>query len=200
MATLFEPDARYILMKDAQGERSVSSIVSAFKKPFVGGNSARQIIILRGDLLGQIHPNLLQVRFGGPTHNYFMDRDPSTTLFVADEQIISPLLPEEYQLLRGIDSCFERFNVFVNGDWLEWGANLKVGDEVYVRLPAVNPAIAVWSRAVIRYKGSMKSLPGTCFGVEIDVSAPNLPPPRLLQGYNYFLSALISKFMLLLVK
>lgn len=167
MAAPCDTNDRYILMKDTQGERSVSSIVSAIKKPFGGGNSVRQIIVLRGELLGQIHPSQQQVRSDGLAHNYFVDRDPSTTLFVVDEQGISPLFLEEYQLLRGIDSCFDRFNVFVNGDWLEWGVKLNVGNQVYVRLPGPNASTADWSLAVIRYKGKVKSLHGTNFGVEI---------------------------------
>ena len=157
-------------MKDTPGERSVSSIVSAIKKPFLGGNSSRQIIVLRGELLGQIHPSQQQPRSDGLAHNYFVDKDPATTLFILDEQGVSPLFPEEYRLLIAIDPCFDRFNVFVNGDWLEWGANLKVNDRVYVRLPGPNTSTGDWSLAVIRYKGDVKSLPGTNFGVEIYVS------------------------------
>ena len=169
---------RYILMKDTPGERPDSSFVGAIKKPLIGGNFAKQIIvpILRGELIGQIPRRQQQPRFDGPAHNYFVDNDPSTTLFADVPEGISPLCQIDYRLLRGIDCCFERFSVFANCncDWLEWGANLKVGDEVYVRLPAVNRATADWSRAVIRYKGDVKSLPGTCFGVEIDVSTPSL--------------------------
>ena len=167
MAAPCDTNDRYILMKDTQGERSVSSIVSAIKKSFGG---VRLIILLRGELLGQIHPSQQQVRSDGLVHNHFVDRDPSSTLSV-DDQGISPLFPEEYQLLRGFDSCFDRFNVFRNGDWLEWGVKLSVGNQVYVRLPGQNTSTADWSLAVIRYKGKVKSLHGTNFGVEICVSA-----------------------------
>ena len=172
MAAPVDCNDRYILMKDTPGEeKSVSSsIVSVIKKPFVGGNSSRQIMVLRGELLGQIPPSQQQPRSDGLAHNYFVDKDPSTTLFVVDEQGISPLSLEEYRLLRAIDSCYDRFTVFVNGDWLEWGVKLNVGDQVYVRLPGPNPTTADWSLGFVRCKGNVHSLPGTNFGVEIYVS------------------------------
>ena len=168
MAAPFDSNDRYILMKDTRGERSVSSIVSAIKK--LGGSSARQTIILRGQLLSPIPRHQQQSRSDGAAHNYHVDEDPSITLFVEDEQDVSPLSPNDYCLLRAVGSAFDRFSVFVNGEWLDWGVNLKVGDQVYVRLPAPNPATADWSLAVIRYKGEVKPLSGTNFGVEIYVS------------------------------
>ena len=170
MATTFDSNDRYILMKDTPGEKSVNSIVSAIKKPFVGGSSSQQIMVLRGELLAQIPPSELQPRSDGATHNYYVDKDPSVTLFLADEQGVSPLSREEHRLLRAIDSAFDRFAVFVNGDWLEWGVKLNVENQVFVRLPSPNPTTSDWSLAVIRYKGAVKGLHGTNFGVEIYVS------------------------------
>ena len=168
MATTFDSNDRYILMKDTQGEISVNSIVSKIKKSFVGGSSSQQLIVIRGELLAQIPPNELQPGSDGATHNYYVDKDPSVTLFLTDEQGVSPLSREEHQLLRAIDSAFDRFAVFVNGDWLDWGVKLNVGNQVYVHLPGPNPD---WSLAVIRsWKGDVKNLPGTNFGVEIHVS------------------------------
>lgn len=171
MAAPVDCNDRYILMNDAPGERCVGgSIFSAIRKPFMGGNSSQEVMILRGELLGQIPPSHQQPRSDGGVHNYYVDKDPSTTLFVVDEQGVSPLSLEEYRLLRAIDPSFDRFSVFVNGDWLEWGVKLKVDDKVCVRLPGPNPSSADWSAAVIRYKGEVKLLPGTNFGVEIYVS------------------------------
>lgn len=170
MAAPYETNDRYILMKDTHGEKSANSFVSAIKKPFVGGSSAQQTVVLRGELLRQIPASHQQQRSDGTAHNYHVDKDPSITLFVPDEQGVSPLPPGEYQLLRATNSCCDRFAVFLQGDWLEWGVNLKVEDHVYVRLPGPNPTTADWSLAVVRYKGGVQSLPGTNFGVEIYVS------------------------------
>ena len=158
----------YVLMEDIPGERAVNTLVSMMKKSFVGGNSSQQTIVLRGEILCQIPPNCQLPRSEGLAHNYYVDKDPSITLVVPYKQGVSPLPPEEYQLLKAIDSTFDRFNVFVNSDWLEWGVKLKVNDQVYVRLPGpnLNPD---WSLAIVRYKGEVKSLPGINFGVEICV-------------------------------
>ena len=168
MAAPLDSNDPYVLMKDFTGERAVNTLVSMGKKPFAGGNSSRQTIVLRGEILCQILPNYQQPRSEGLAHNYYVDKDPSITLFVPDELSVSPLPLEEYRLLKAIDSTFDRFNVFINGDWLEWGVKLKVNDQVNVRLPGPNPN-PNWSLAVIRYKGEVKSLPGTNFGVEIYV-------------------------------
>ena len=64
---------RYILMKDTSGERPDSSFFGTIKKPLIGDNSAKQIMvpILRGELLGQIPRRQQQPRSDGPAHNYF---------------------------------------------------------------------------------------------------------------------------------
>lgn len=149
-------------MKDTPGEKATGT----FKKMVGISNTKR---VLRGELLKPIPPSEIQTRSDGSQHNFSLKRDPNITLqAVADD--ISPLNMEDYYLLRAIDSPFDRFRVFSHPHLLEWGARLKTGDQIFVRLPSPNPSSSNWSLAIIRYKGVVKNLPGTNFGVEIMVS------------------------------
>ena len=157
-------EERYLLMKDTPGEKATGT----FKKIVGFSNSQKQV--LRGELLQPIPPRDIQTRSDGSQHNYSLERDPNVTLYAMEDDI-SPLNVDDYRLLRAIDSPFDRFRVFSDPHWLEWGARLNIGDQIYVRLPSPNVSGSTnWSFAIVRYKGAVETLPGTNFGVEIMVS------------------------------
>ena len=155
-------EEHYLLMRDTPGEKTPGT----FKK-MVGMTNTKRV--LRGELLRPIPRNEMQPRPDGVQPNFSMERDPAVTLFAVEDDV-TPLSPEDYPLLKAIESPFDRFRVFFDPQWLEWGANLNVNSQVYIRLPSPNASLFTWSAAVVRFKGPVKTLPGTTFGAEIMVS------------------------------
>ena len=85
------------------------------------------------------------------------------------EENIAPLFSEQYNLLKAIPTAKGRISVFIIEGWMDWGGDVKKGDEVYIRV--IKDGIECCSTAVIRYIGTMTGEhPGTMFGVEITVS------------------------------
>jgi hypothetical protein len=154
-------EEHYLLMKDTPGEKTPGT----FKK-IVGITIQKRV--LRGELLSPI-PREKEARPDVVQPNYSVEREPAITLFAVEDDI-SPLNIDDYYLLKAIESPSDRFQVFSDPQWLEWGANLKVGDMVYVCLPRHSTSVPTWSKVIIRYKGPVKTLFGMNFGVEIMVS------------------------------
>ena len=159
-------DYLYMLMRDVYGEKAPVKIMS------VSIGSPKPVQVLRGELLALIYHRELAQRYEGrPPHNFRSTKDTSVTLYCGeDDQFdhVSPLNGIDLQLLKAIENPSDRFAVFSEDYKLEWGGKLKIGDQVYVRLPTPAPT---WSAGVVRYVGPVSSLPGRNFGVEITVSA-----------------------------
>ena len=86
-----------------------------------------------------------------------------------DSQEIAPLLDVQYNLLRAIPTAKGRITLFATPGWLDWGVDVKKGDEVYIRV--IKDGTECCSTAVVRYIGAVTGdEPGTLFGVEITVS------------------------------
>ena len=82
---------------------------------------------------------------------------------------VAPLYDIQYNLLKAIPTAKGRLLVFVAVGWLDWGGDVKKGDEVYIRV--IKDGIECCSTAVVRYIGTITGEhPGTMFGVEITVS------------------------------
>ena len=83
---------------------------------------------------------------------------------------IAPLFSSvQYNLLKAIATAQERISVFATPGWLDWGGDVKKGDEVYIRV--IKDGMECCSTAVICYIGAVTGEhPGTMFGVEITVS------------------------------
>ena len=156
-------EEHYILMKDTSGEKAAGAL-----KKMVGINTNPKQI-LRGELLRPVPTRDIQTRPSGLQPNFILERDTNITL-QAGEDNVSPLSPEDYYLLLAVAAPMDRFRVFSDLQWLEWGEKLNVGDQVHVRMPSHNPMGVNWCLAVVRCKGSVKTLPGTMFGVEIKVN------------------------------
>ena len=154
-------EEHYLLMRDTPGEKAPGT----FKK-MVGMTNQKRV--LRGELLRPI-PREKEPRSNIVQPNYSVEKDPAITLFAVDDNI-SPLNIDDYHLLKAIESPFDRWKVFSDPHWLEWGASLKLGSLVYVRLPSPNASEPTWSHVIIRYKGPVKNHFGMNFGVEIMVN------------------------------
>ena len=154
----------YILLKDTQGEKAAGRIMSAF------GSGPKTIQVLRGELLTLISHRDLQPRNDEKqAHNYRLKKDPNVTVYCVEDDV-SPLSWDDLELLEAIQKSYDRFAVFSEDAKLEWGGKLKMGDQVYVKIPSVNSYMPDWSIADVRYVGEVEFLPGKHFGVEIKVS------------------------------
>ena len=82
---------------------------------------------------------------------------------------VAPLLDVQYSLLKAIPTAKGRISVFKTDGWMDWGGDVKKGDEVYIRV--IKDGMECCSTAVVHYIGTMTGEhPGTMFGVEITVS------------------------------
>ena len=159
-------DKGAILLKDLVGEKSESALVGVFKK--VTGRSSA-VNILRGELVEPISGDELTPRSEGQRpFNYRVKKDPAVLLY-CNAQDIAPLGDKEFILLEAIQTPAARYEVFVSGDKLDWGCNLKPGDIVYVSIPGLTVLPNQRAAAVIRSVGGLHPEPGLKFGIEIMV-------------------------------
>ena len=154
----------YVLMKDVQAVKQSSG----FKK-MIGLREFSVVNVHRGELLIQIPENERQQCGDGPLLNYRLFKDPNILLYSGEENV-SPLGEHDFQLLEAIASTNDRFTVFSHPDKLDWGASLRKGSRVFVKIPNTQ----IVASAVIRCKGPVEGLPGISFGVEITVSVFNI--------------------------
>ena len=89
--------------------------------------------------------------------------------FHTESENVAPLFDVQYNLLKAIPTAQERISVFVTDGWMDWGDDVKKGDEVYIRV--IKDGIECCSTAVVHCIGTITGEhPGTMFGVEITVS------------------------------
>ena len=82
---------------------------------------------------------------------------------------ITTLDSVQYNLLKAIPAAMVRFSVFMTIGWMEWGAGVKKGNKVYIRM--MKDGEGCCFTAVVRYIGAVTGTqPGTLFGVEITMS------------------------------
>ena len=128
--------------------------------------------VLKGELVAPIPPgDIAQRSDSQPPHNYrTLTKDSPATFYHndVDEIDLSPLTPDDYEILAGIKSTYARYKFFIEEGRLDWATKLKKGDKVMVELPVEGGGGTIAS-AVIRYVGPVKTLPGVTFGVEIKV-------------------------------
>ena len=152
-------------MKDKQGEEA--STYAGIVRRTIPQN------ILRGSLLVPIPVEKQTQRNDGTfSHNYQTILKDRTISLFCDSNDISPLNEYEYNLLCGIESLEERYQMFISPDVLDWATKLTAGDGVHVSIPFKHVAESVATKkvsAVIHYIGAVEGLPGITFGVEITV-------------------------------
>ncbi len=161
-------DYQYILMIDVYGEKAPGKIMAVLGGP-------KPVQVLRGELLEfNQERTARKVKDGRSPHNLRSTKDPSITLYGGeDDAYVSPLNGRDLQLLEAIEKPYDRFAVFAEDSKLEWGAKLKIDDQINVRLPGDTTSAPTWSAGVVRHAGPVAPLPGRNFGVEIKVSIHN---------------------------
>ena len=159
-------DKGAILLKDHVGEKSESTL--GMLKRVVTGKSA-VMNVLRGELVEPIPGDELAPRSEGQKpYNFHWKKDPAVLLY-CHEQDIAPLSDKEFLLLEAIQIPAARYEVFISGEKLDWGCNLKPGDTVYVSIPGLTVFPTWRAAAVIRYVGGLPPMSGLMFGIEIMV-------------------------------
>ena len=161
-----------ILVRDLQGLKAPTGIVGHVKGLLKGGGEP--VNVFRGQL---VVPIAEQQEDGAPPRGgdkklypYCFLEDSAVTVFCSEQQV-APMDSIEFQLMAGIKSREDRYEVFLSGDdHLEWGTRLKRGDHVMATLPSSNPRFQTKVVAVIRYVGELPQERGIQFGVEIVVS------------------------------
>lgn len=150
-----------ILMKDTPGEKPPGLL----KKIFGITNNT---LLLCGELLRSTPLSESQSRSDEVQPKYSLEKDSTVTLFAVEDDV-SPLNIDEYHLLKAIEYPSDRFRVFSDPQWMKWGDSLKIGSLVYVCLPAPSASEPTWSIAIVLYRGPVKALSGTNFGVELNL-------------------------------
>ena len=171
---IFHSYQSYILIENVPGEKAPSpgTGMLATLWPTWGGGPNR-VPLSRGELLASIPVTKRALRSDGkPAHNYRLKTNSDVTLYGGEnDECVAPVKEgKKLSLLEGIEKPCDRFAVFSEEGKLEWGSNLKKGDQVYVKVPTPNRHIPNWSLAVVKYAGSVELLPGLNFGVEIKVN------------------------------
>ena len=156
----------YFLMRDVEAVKLSSGL-----KKYVEKFST--VTVLRGELLIQIPENERQQCGDGPLLNFRLFKDPNILLYSGEENV-SPLGEDDFKLLEAIASTYDRYAVFSSLNKLSWGANLRRGSRVYVKMH-IPPNNHISAEAIVRYRGDVEGLPGRNFGVEITVSESILP-------------------------
>ena len=101
-------------------------------------------------------------------YNYTSQSDQSVFLKCDDEDV-APLHLEEFLLLEGFDNPADRYTAFTEG-LMEFGLSLVPDSKVFVVTSGTSSAKQGLVRATVRYVGEVEDLPGTQFGVELNVS------------------------------
>ena len=154
-----------ILVKDNVGEKS-ESFLGVIKRAVWKPSTLR---ILRGELVEPIPGDELTPRSEGQKpYNYHWKKDPAVLLY-CNEYDVAPLSDKEFILLEAIQTPAARYEMFISGEKLDWGCNLKPGDTVYVSIPSLAVFSSQRAAAVIRYVGGLPPEPGLMFGIEIMV-------------------------------
>ena len=138
-----------------------------FKRVITGKPSS--VNVLRGELVEPIPGEELTPRSEGQRpYNYRVKKDPAVLLY-CNAQDIAPLGDKEFLLLEAIQTPAARYELFVSGEKLDWGYNLKPGDTVYASIPSLKVFPSWRAAAVIRYVGGLSPVSGLMFGIEIMV-------------------------------
>ena len=100
-----------------------------------------------------------------------LDRNKKVSCSISD---VIPLSEDDYKWLAAIRKNIDRWQVYVQGDKLESAKALKVGDKVWVSLPAGDGNLHhlpgnSCCHATVQYIGPLQNTPGRWVGVELKV-------------------------------
>ena len=150
----FKADSEnYILLSNRKAETVSRSILGWYTKIVDIEISKGELLVRKGDLL----------------HVYVNESESAAFEYHNESNYIAPLFNVQYNLLKAIPTAKDRISVFMVLGWMDWGADMKKGDKIYIRVN--NGGMECCSTAVVHYIGTMTGEhPRTMFGVEITVS------------------------------
>ena len=158
-----------ILMIDVEGELVTPALLGIW-------TTKSKIEVQRGELLELIKP-----KHNSDAAAIYQVRGKKAITVKCRADDVTPLNGGvQCALLEAIPTPVERFSVFMTNGWLEWGASVKVGDMVYIRL--MKKKMDYCSTACVLYIGTGK-YPGTMFGVQITVSVLH----GILGSFSYYI-------------
>ena len=141
----------YILVKVETVSRNI---------PHVNMSRISQTDIPKGELL---------ILKGGSQGDWLHVKGNEDVAFKFDGNKVAPLDDTQLGLLEAITTPKGCMMVFATPGWLDWGAAVKTGDRVYIRVLMKDDSECC-STARVHYIGRLTDRPGTFFGVEISVS------------------------------
>ncbi len=140
-------------------------------------------ILLRDKPGGYPRGKLLELNKDGSYYRRHIHSDITTRVWLRqiircdNDGDVAPLSEVECDLLHGISSAADRYEVYTTPGKLEWGRSLKVGDSVLARLPGLSEHGSSdgeqqhqYATAIIRWYGNV-DWETYQFGVEIVVSS-----------------------------
>ena len=150
----FKADSdNYILLSNRKAETVSRSILGVYTKKVDIEISKGELLVRKGDLL-HVHVN---------------ESESAAFEYHNESDYIAPVFDVQYNLLKAIPTAKGRISVFKTPGWMDWGADVKKGDNIYIRVNKGGEECC--STAVLHYIGYMTgSPPGTMFGVEVTVS------------------------------
>ena len=136
----FKADSEnYILLSNRKAETVSRSILGVYTKIVDIEISKGELLVRKGDLL----------------HVYVNESESAAFEYHNESNYIA--------------TAKDRISVFMVLGWMDWGADMKKGDKIYIRVN--NGGMECCSTVVVHYIGTMTGEhPGTMFGVEITVS------------------------------
>ena len=148
---------KYILLEDTNAHKLLN-------KQNRGILSVAHEHILKGSLLVELAEAEIREsyqHFTSPV-NYKKYSDDSVKLYCKPEQVLQ-LNYQQFSLLLGVKSAFDRFKALSNLSWVE---KLAVGFGVKVSIATIPIPV----KGIIRYVGALPGEDGTKFGIELLVS------------------------------
>ena len=148
----YADSVHYLLLRNRTVESISWSIPGLYTKKTEVEISKGELLFLKQDLL------------------YVNGNESVAFEYEKEDESVSQLDDGQYNFLNAISTAKGRSSVLATPGWRKWGADVKKGDEVYIRV--IKDGMECCSTAVVRYIGYNMTgdHPGTRFGVEITVS------------------------------
>lgn len=152
---MVEEAQKYILLNDRVGEKTEQSILGMTK-------TLKPTKVLKGEILIAL-PEEKQPK--DYRQVLLVGVESKTLTIECATTDLARVSHEEADLLLGISSALERYNIFHERNTLEAGKKIRESTKVFVKVKALpKPA-----PGVVWYKGPLPTACGTMFGVELTV-------------------------------
>ena len=136
-----------------------------------------QTVAQKGELLLEIPAkDRIPREDGTPIHNYCLHNDPTsdptarpTVSLFDDGTGVRPLQGAEFDYLIAIKNPTTRILQYFDTEKMKWIMDLKMNDDVFIRLKITKSAPPLLVKGRVRYYGLVKGYSGVMFGIEIMV-------------------------------